>query len=95
MLYCRLSPVYCRPSICSPSPTAAPSPDPLPPLPVASFENGKQLHLAAAAEHLAIESTVKVSRVNTLFIDDDMNNIRVALNADIAGVWFDPQDAGR
>ena len=31
----------------------------------------------------------------TLLIDDDMKNIRAALQAEIIGVWFDPQEPDR
>lgn len=57
-----------------------------------TFENGKQLHIASAAERIAAEHRVRVTRSSTLFIDDDMRNVRIALRNDIRSIWYDPAD---
>lgn len=54
-----------------------------------SFEHGKQLHMSSAAEQLSTENRAKVTRNNTLLIDDDSNNIRMALRGEIRAIWFD------
>jgi hypothetical protein len=54
-----------------------------------SCEQGKQLHLSEAAEQLSKDGKGKVTRNNTLLIDDDTNNIAKALKGEVRAIWFD------
>lgn len=56
---------------------------------VAGFESGKQLHMASAADAISAEYHIKVTRNNTLLVDDDLNNVRVALKGEVRALWFD------
>lgn len=54
-------------------------------------KDGKQVHIAYAAERIASEFHVKVTRNSTLLIDDDYDNIRIALTYNIKSIWFDAE----
>ena len=51
---------------------------------------GKQPHMASAAEELSQQNSVKITRNSTLLIDDDGNNIRVAMHNKVKAVRLDP-----
>jgi|LauGreSBDMM110SN_4_FD.fasta_scaffold77502_1 hypothetical protein len=53
---------------------------------------GKQAHMASAAEELSSKSRIKITRGSTLLIDDDCNNIRAAFNNKVRAIRFDPAD---
>ena len=51
--------------------------------------NGKQAHICSAAETFAIEYHMKITRKSTIFVDDDLDNIKIALMSDIRAIWLD------
>jgi len=53
---------------------------------------GKQAHMASAAEDLSQINSVKITRNSTLLIDDDGNNIRVALANKVRAIRLDPNN---
>jgi hypothetical protein len=53
---------------------------------------GKQKHMASAAEELNQVNSVNIVRDTTLLIDDDVNNIRIALQNDVRAIRFIPED---
>lgn len=58
-------------------------------------KEGKQKHLASAAEHLRIETGVPLHRTNTLLIDDDMDNVTTAWSNGVKAVHCDPREPHR
>ena len=54
-------------------------------------KQGKQAHIASAAEKIATDYHIKVTRASTLFIDDDYTNIQIALGYSIRSIWFDAE----
>eukprot|EP00548_Thalassiothrix_antarctica_P000792 CAMPEP_0194144984 /NCGR_PEP_ID=MMETSP0152-20130528/13925_1 /TAXON_ID=1049557 /ORGANISM="Thalassiothrix antarctica, Strain L6-D1" /LENGTH=185 /DNA_ID=CAMNT_0038845011 /DNA_START=99 /DNA_END=656 /DNA_ORIENTATION=- len=55
---------------------------------------GKQAHMASAAEELeARNSGLKITRETTLLVDDDTKNIRFALQNGVRAIWLNPQNA--
>ena len=58
-----------------------------------SFRDGKQKFLASAAEQLErMHSGLTITRSSTLLIDDDQNNIHVALERGVRALWFIPEE---
>ena len=54
-------------------------------------KRGKQSHMASAAEELlTIHSNIDITRNTTLLIDDDTDNIEIALNEGVRAIWFNP-----
>ena len=59
---------------------------------------GKQRHMASAAEELANinrDSKCKISRATTLLVDDDLDNVRWALNSHTRAILCDPNNLRR
>jgi hypothetical protein len=56
-------------------------------------KEGKQKHMASAAEELNCLSTIAtgITRTTTLLIDDDMNNVVIALKNKVRAVYCDPE----
>jgi hypothetical protein len=52
---------------------------------------GKQQYLASAAT----EFGGQITRGSTLLIDDDPNNIKIAMNHETPAIWFDPSNPDR
>jgi hypothetical protein len=59
------------------------------------YNTGKQSYMASAAEELAEQYDMKITRSSTLLIDDDHNNIRVALENLVRAVHFNIYDIRR
>lgn len=63
-----------------------------------SYEGGgsqdrKQSHMASAVEELlSIDPTATVTRATTLLLDDDADNIKVALREGVRAVWINPRE---
>ena len=55
---------------------------------------GKQKYIASVAAELSTRGKI-ITRATTLLIDDDVNNIRVALMNDTRAIWFDPNEPAR
>lgn len=53
---------------------------------------GKQQHMASAAEYLSKLSGVNVYRCHTVLIDDDMDNVVIALDNQVRAVLCDPRN---
>lgn len=53
--------------------------------------DGKQPHIASAVEELETHFNVEITKATTLLIDDDVRNIRYALNDGTRAVWFNPR----
>lgn len=54
--------------------------------------NGKQQHMASAAEEINSKYKVDISRATTLLIDDDVNNIKIALDNRVRAIRLFPND---
>jgi len=55
---------------------------------------GKQAHMASAAEELeARNAGLKIARETTLLVDDDTKNIRFALQNGVRAVWLNPKNS--
>jgi hypothetical protein len=54
--------------------------------------DGKQSHMASAAEELGEATGKLITRNSTLLIDDDANNIQVALQNKVRAIRFIPDD---
>jgi hypothetical protein len=58
--------------------------------------DGKQKHLASAAEELkSIKKGLEITRNTTLLIDDDGQNITIALDSQVRAIWFNPHEPER
>ncbi len=55
-------------------------------------KEGKQAHMASAAEEISMKHNVSISRGTTVLIDDDRNNIEVALRNQVWAIWLNPMD---
>lgn len=54
-------------------------------------KEGKQHHMASAAEELmGSRPGVHITKDSTLLIDDDANNVRIALHDHVRAVWLNP-----
>ena len=53
---------------------------------------GKQAHMASAAEELSQKHKKQITRASTLLIDDEVDNIARALDAQVRAVRFDPDN---
>mmetsp|Transcript_15057 Transcript_15057/g.22656 ORF Transcript_15057/g.22656 Transcript_15057/m.22656 type:complete len:187 (+) Transcript_15057:226-786(+) len=58
-------------------------------------KDGKQPHMASAAEFLKTRNSIDITRKTSLLIDDDVNNVRIALDNGVRAVRFDPDDEAR
>jgi hypothetical protein len=58
-------------------------------------KDGKQRHMASAAEELADSSGLTITRDSTLLIDDDANNVRIALANKVRAIRFIPENEKR
>jgi len=47
--------------------------------------------MASAAEEFRERYTAKITRDTTILIDDDINNIRTAIENGVRAVWIDPR----
>eukprot|EP00566_Odontella_aurita_P028300 CAMPEP_0113556736 /NCGR_PEP_ID=MMETSP0015_2-20120614/17411_1 /TAXON_ID=2838 /ORGANISM="Odontella" /LENGTH=192 /DNA_ID=CAMNT_0000458103 /DNA_START=399 /DNA_END=977 /DNA_ORIENTATION=- /assembly_acc=CAM_ASM_000160 len=57
----------------------------------AGCRQGKQSHMASAAEELLTRHPdAEITKATTLLIDDDANNIRVALGDGVRAIWLNP-----
>jgi len=59
---------------------------------------GKQRHMASAAEELVAinaDSRCRISRSTTLLVDDDLDNVRAALNSYTRAILCDPSNLRR
>lgn len=53
--------------------------------------HGKQPHMASAIEEIySLAPDFEITRNSTLLVDDDDNNIEVALDEGVRAVWLDP-----
>eukprot|EP00560_Eucampia_antarctica_P000862 CAMPEP_0197834266 /NCGR_PEP_ID=MMETSP1437-20131217/21820_1 /TAXON_ID=49252 ORGANISM="Eucampia antarctica, Strain CCMP1452" /NCGR_SAMPLE_ID=MMETSP1437 /ASSEMBLY_ACC=CAM_ASM_001096 /LENGTH=69 /DNA_ID=CAMNT_0043438821 /DNA_START=370 /DNA_END=579 /DNA_ORIENTATION=- len=58
------------------------------------MKEGKQSFMASAAEEFEAKyPKIEITRNTTLLVDDDSNNIRLALKNGVRGIWFDPHDS--
>lgn len=55
-------------------------------------QDGKQGHMASAAEEISQKNNVVVTRATTVLIDDDRNNIEVAYRNEVRAIWLNPDD---
>jgi len=55
-------------------------------------KHGKQKYIASAAEETECQFKVEISRSTTLLIDDDANNIRIALRNHVQALLFHPHN---
>ena len=55
-------------------------------------KRGKQAHMASAVEELTCTQKAKIKRKTTVLVDDDVNNISVALCEGVKAVWCNPRD---
>eukprot|EP00978_Attheya_sp_CCMP212_P002516 scaffold5122_cov60-Attheya_sp.AAC.2 len=56
-------------------------------------KSGKQCHIASAVEELSARHPhLEITKRTTLLIDDDANNIRIALKDGVRGLWLNPKD---
>lgn len=53
---------------------------------------GKQKYLASAADELEKQYAITITRNTTLLIDDDQQNIDIALNNGVRALWFIPEE---
>lgn len=53
---------------------------------------GKQSHMASAAEELGDANGKTITRNSTLLLDDDANNIRIALSNKVRAIRFIPEN---
>jgi len=59
-------------------------------------KEGKQGHMASAAEELlTMYPTMEISRNTTLLIDDDAENIKYALHDGVRAIWLNPKQPER
>ncbi|GMH46857.1 hypothetical protein TrLO_g5470 [Triparma laevis f. longispina] len=58
-------------------------------------QEGKQAHMASAVEEILSMRETTITRRSTLLIDDDANNIKVALSEGVRAIWLNPRDEGR
>jgi hypothetical protein len=57
---------------------------------------GKQAHMASVVEELqARHKGLEITRASTVLIDDDVKNIRVALQNGVRAVWLNPKQSDR
>lgn len=56
---------------------------------------GKQAHMASAAEELIAATGLTITRNSTLLVDDDANNIRIALANKVRAIRFFPDTPRR
>ena len=62
----------------------------------AGSKDGKQDHMASAVQELEARfPDVDISKKTTLLIDDDMNNIKIALREGVRAVWLNPKNSIR
>ena len=55
---------------------------------------GKQPFMASAAEEFEEKyPSIEITRNTTLLVDDDANNIRLALKDGVRAIWFNPNDS--
>lgn len=52
---------------------------------------GKQAHIASAVEELEQDGKIEIAKSTTLLLDDDIRNIKIALEDGVRAVWFNPQ----
>ena len=57
--------------------------------------DGKQKHMASAGEELADSTGMSITRESTLLIDDDANNIRIALANKVRAIRFIPENPSK
>ena len=58
--------------------------------------SGKQAHMASAVEELSrIMPSHVITRGTTLLIDDDANNIKVALAEGVRAIWLNPKNSDK
>mmetsp|Transcript_17129 Transcript_17129/g.22623 ORF Transcript_17129/g.22623 Transcript_17129/m.22623 type:complete len:186 (+) Transcript_17129:255-812(+) len=54
---------------------------------------GKQAHMASAVEELSAKNnTCQITRATTLLIDDDINNVSIALQEGVKSLWCNPDE---
>ena len=54
------------------------------------YINGKNNFIASAAEEISCTRSVKISRGSTLLIDDDAENVAIALASSVRALRFVP-----
>jgi len=54
--------------------------------------DGKQPHMASAAEEIQGRTGIKITRNSTILIDDDIRNINCALNNSVRAIHLKPDD---
>ena len=57
--------------------------------------DGKQAHMASAAEEIGLKHNVEITRNTVILIDDDRNNIESALRNEVRAIWLDPDNPER
>ncbi|CAM9990390.1 unnamed protein product [Hapterophycus canaliculatus] len=48
--------------------------------------------MASAAEELTQTHAASITRASTLLVDDDVNNVKIALSEGVKSVWCNPKD---
>ncbi|CAN0496678.1 unnamed protein product [Ectocarpus sp. 8 AP-2014] len=48
--------------------------------------------MASAAEELTQTHAASITRASTLLVDDDVNNVNIALSEGVNSVWCNPKD---
>eukprot|EP00586_Coscinodiscus_wailesii_P018299 CAMPEP_0172494806 /NCGR_PEP_ID=MMETSP1066-20121228/57445_1 /TAXON_ID=671091 /ORGANISM="Coscinodiscus wailesii, Strain CCMP2513" /LENGTH=193 /DNA_ID=CAMNT_0013266079 /DNA_START=82 /DNA_END=663 /DNA_ORIENTATION=+ len=62
----------------------------------AGCKEGKQSHMASAVEELeGRNADLEISKNTTLLIDDDPNNIKIALHDGVRAIWLNPSNSTR
>ena len=57
----------------------------------AGSREGKQAHMASAVEELEHEGNIEIAKSNTLLVDDDVRNIKIAMDDGVRAVLFNPR----
>lgn len=57
--------------------------------------DGKQSHMASAAEELMQRSGIQITRKTTLLLDDDFNNCKIARRDMVHAVHIDPKNVSK
>lgn len=61
-------------------------------------QDGKQPHMASAVEellHVNAKEPPTITRGTTIIIDDDANNIKIALQEGVRAIWLNPRNSDK
>lgn len=76
-----------------------PNPNPFPfpfPFPLQGSQKGKQSHIASAVEEICDrDASIIITKDSTVLIDDDANNIKIALGEGVRAIWLNPKNSSQ